>query len=895
MNKISTIVLALLSSTLLYGKSFLKVTDAKENKILFPAEELTVGNWHSGTLTIRAEKVKYHNLPAWKFTFSDSGNTHRLLNIQFRETLDFSAATFWNGAKEQPVSNAPLIQDQLLETFPMAAAYNEHTGWAVALSPDSLVSVLERKFSKKSIDFDTRIVVDKAHPQTITFVSFPFTPEFNWRNAVDKYYRAFPEYFSPVKNIDQRIYGIGGDHCSSHATRLFQTHSARQFGMDWEWTYAPWYESGNWYAVGAGWKGEKNQVRHYQRLWHDPLITRKEFDDYVRDQMRFGDITTAMFFYILVKDIHQNLAKYYPDAVQGSSGLSSLPSNRGKTKSVFAPGSAIFDYLKEQIRLVVENYEVSGFAFDMANSSYVFTTRSQLNYGRGRAFDDNNKIYTSDTIAPIPFAEYIHTLKRKGKAMGVIMNMALTQFSPFTVFHADALMMEGPPELNIDMVTTLRLAAGSKPIVFWGCVFPKTANTAIQWYRLSPAERQAVGKGQALFTFFKCLEIGAVPKSWGVGAIPIDALEILRTIQKAGYQVIPAVHDAGNFWIGRFGDNENTIITICNPERNSATATLRVVNRYLGDGVYGFIPESGSLEQRFSNGETIFNITLEPHKYTVLRAVKLTGNPQKFTASRNGNKVTLTGSGITGFACRQEDMRGFFGPAAGKFSNNQAILNYLPMCDFDTENPALTAFMDKENTPVIVAPESGKSCDAALMLSVYRPFISASIKRFGNLRNREPGFMDGKLQHLELAIVTPDKLPATGKKVLIGTVRDFPAFTPGSAHPHGFIKLIDQDTLWIGGRNEYEVFQAATAYFNALDNIRMNTDDVNFVRPSGWGARSENFIKAADGNTYLQLTDGPNNQWRHVWYPVKNLGNHRTLSFTTEIKTVAMLKESEVL
>ena len=51
-------------------------------------------------------------------------------------------------------------------------------------------------------------------------------------------------------------------------------------------------------------------------------------------------------------------------------------------------GTNFNDYLKEQLRLIVENYEVSGFAFDMANSTSVFNTPSQLAYGRGRTFDD---------------------------------------------------------------------------------------------------------------------------------------------------------------------------------------------------------------------------------------------------------------------------------------------------------------------------------------------------------------------------------------------------------------------------------------------------------------------------------------------------------------------------
>ena len=58
---------------------------------------------------------------------------------------------------------------------------------------------------------------------------------------------------------------------------------------------------------------------------------------------------------------------------------------------------------------------------------------------------------------------------------------------------------------------------------------------------------------------------------------------------------------------------------------------------------------------------------------------------------------------------------------------------------------------------------------------------------------------------------------------------------------------------------------------------------IDLVRPVGWGAGPDNFIPAPDGGKYLQITEGPNNQWRYAWYGVKVPDGVRTLSFRVEV------------
>ncbi len=905
MNKFLLTVSLIFATALLLSAAtpLLEVSEGLSGKALFSGKCTTFQN-DGVNCQVATQKIGGLNL--WQLTFTTADTTPRKLTVTATLPYNFTATRYWDGAKEFAAAKEKLSRISLLDAFPMTAAWNDGTGAALAVAPQTPLSYLAREYAPGAIKMTARIVLDAIKPQLVSFVTMTFKPEFGFRNAVEVYHNAFPEFFAITPGVDERIYGVGGYHTGAHKQRLFQLHASRYSGLDWEWTYAPWLESGNWYPAGDSWPGGKQEFWHYHAIRKPGKLTMEEYDAAVRHEIAVGDKTAAMFYYVLVKDVHARVAEKFPDAVNNRGGMPSLPSNSGKTHFAFAPGSPLFDYLKKQIALVVENYDVSGFSFDMANSSLIFTRPSQLKYAVGRAFNDKGEIYTSDTIVPIPFADYIHTLKARGKTMGVVMNAALCEFSPFTFFHADGILIEGGPDMNFEMCYALRLTAGKKPLSFFG-TYPRTDNTGIRWHQVTTdKQRKEIAHGLAQVALLKGYEWGVTPQNWATGfeggTMFAPHLEILRELKRTGWQVVPAVKCNDKLWVGRFGKGPETLITISNPTRQAITTQVQVINSYLGQGKYGFIPRKGTLAQQFKNGRTEFTLTLAPKEICLLRAVELTGPAESLTAKVAATKVELNAPGATAFTCRFADFDGNYVASSspsgklmtGAFANGNATLTLLPKCSIDAD---AAKFLAKRAFPVLEAPAKGDANTAALMTAMYRPHVQASIKYCGRPTSREPGLFDSTLAKPELEIFAPGKAPANASlKICFGTPQAFPKLasklTPAVLNsPDGFVKVLAPELLWIGGKNDAAVKRAAYHFFALLDNYKEPEIEVNFANPIGWGIGGKEvgveFIPGDAKGKYLSVTGNPggkNNQWRYGWCPVSHPTPGNKLTFTAQVK-----------
>ena len=843
--------------------------------------ELAGNNW---TCEIRKSGGP---VSGWSLRFTGPRHEPVRLAIRFTSPLDFKPERFWDGNRERKVEQLPLERAKILNAFPLATAEDGKHGRAVGFAPQTVLSGFRRALTSGGLVLETRIVVDDRRIQTIDIVDYDFLPEFGWRNAVEDYQHAFPTWFAPQPGVDPRIYGISGYLMGAYMQRPFELHAQRCSGIQWEWTYAPWYESGNWFPPGEGWKGKTNLYWDYYGHHKGKQLTREEYHEALLREMHYGNQAAALFYYILVKDIHQHVADAYPDAVQGPSGLHSLPSNAGKTRAVFAPGSKIFDHLKRQIRSVVENYEVSGFSFDMANSSFLFTTPSQLEYAVGRSWEDDGTIFTSDAVAPIPFADYIHTLSRDGKRMGTVFNAADGYISPFTFFHCDVAIIEGPPYLDVNLNLPLRLIMGRKPATFWHWRAHPVKTSRIAG---DPEKKAEVDLALKQFYLLKCYELGFNFMNW----VSRDAyfrphLPVIRALSEAGYHPVSAVKGAEPFWVGRFGDDAGTILTLSNPKRETLSRKVRLIHRYLGDGKYGFLPQSGKLTQRFGSGETELEITLAPKEVLVLRTARISGPVRELTVSADRKQISFQADGDFDFLLPNRDFDGSrlrFGVeeyVAGKCAKHGILPRIPPYADF-TRGTAAVEMMSADNAPAIEAGTGRDTRIAAEALSIYRPYIEACWKRFHTLQTHAPGFLDASLAKPDLVVTAPGK-GKPGKKICLGTPADFPGFTPPADWQGPFLAMPDAETLWIGGSTPEQVRQAALVYFDMLDRDRNAQIRVNFVRPSGWGGRPK-FVNG-DGQKYLRLVGDPeqkNNQFYYAFYHMPPVRGGEEITFKVSCK-----------
>jgi len=816
----------------------------------------------------------------------------RLLNVELNaKTVLSGNIMFWDGFEEHKFSDVKksIGRDKLTETFPLSCIYDDSNGIALGITPDTITSFLSSEAvvdgKRAEMFYRTKVVVDNRRTQQVGFTGYGFKPEFGWRNAIHDYYASYPAYFRPHAGIDERIYGVGGNLVSAHMQQGLELHTARKTMLSWEWSYAPWVEAGNWYAEKKEWQDGIHEFDKWYGYRKPKKVTWEEFSAATAKRMESGDRMCAMMFYVLVKDIHENIMSSYTDAklvdkhgrLFGKSGLYSIVGNKNKTYLAFAYGSNLANYLENKIRKVVENYQVSGFAFDMANLAENNYCPSQLNYAVGRCFDGKGNIYTPDSVLPIPFAEYIHTLKRDGKTMATYMNFALEKFVAFTVFHADGVMFEGPPECYISNIQALRLMSGQKPFTFWGNVTQGMSNTAIKWdYCQNPAVKKHVEDGLAQLLLFKCLEYGATPMNWAAtyqnNQFFGKWINVLIDLKKAGWQPVSAVkgRNTEQLWIGRFGSGADSIITISNPTREAVNAQFKVIHSYIGNKKYFFIPVGAQkLKQIVSSTETDFSASLAPKEIMVLKAIELEGvGGATINTSSASGKDSIDFETTEGKSCSIKGKRRGFADdiinsvkdssgkaateiekeyfmASGIDGKTQLALQFAPATSLFSKDEDIAGFfaladsMTAKLQPVIVLAKqpSQQEKTIAAMIDRYYPYVEASMKYCGKKWTLEPGFLDPKFTDInQLRIVNGD-IPEQAKKIYVGTIAAFPQLTAMLSAQDvdgiklkngGFIKVLNDGTLWIGGKDAGEVFRAGQKYFELLDQTKANKTGIDF-------------------------------------------------------------------
>lgn len=752
-------------------------------------------------IEIKTESTEKGRRNFFRMTFSVPEKSPKVYLLTVTATVGVKSADhYFDGFKESSWDGKKALErNSIFQTFPLAAAWAGNTGIALGLSPDSTVSYMrngiERANGKNQIFFTTRIVADNRREQELTFCFFTFNPEFGWRNAIDEYYRQYPEYFEPAPNVDPRIYGIGGYYVSTHTTRNLEIHSGRQMDFGWEWTYCPWVMAGNWFVERNEWKPSDGYM-HWATYWKRKPCS---YDDYLKaETMRFssGDRQAAMLFYILVKDTGKEIVERFPDSrhkdrhgnLDQNSFLYSLPDNKNKTYLTFAYGSGLSSYLENELREVVKNYQISGFALDMTNHAGNEYNDAQLKYAVGRSFDDDGKIYTADSILPIPFAQYIHSLKRNGKTMAVYMNHAMEAQPALPVFYADGVMFEGNPEMQIDNFKSLRLMSGRKPMTFWGALGTEERNNAINWnLARRPEIKEHILQGLAQYLLFNCLRYGVSPMNWAVayrdGHFFRPYLETITDLKRAGWQVVPAVKWDGDaeLWCGRFGTGKDTIFTVTNPTNETVATQIKLINSYLD----GFVPKAVTgqkIEPTIHDNVTEFSIRLQPKEIMILRdsGWKAPVQPVLLSAER--------------------DIVDFFTLDNARNGNINVVV----------PEPSFRVIYD--------------------YLDRYYPYIQGCRELNGGIFTREPRLLNPKYNDC-WRLPVRDSL-GTGKQIVIGPPAQFPELgtKPGideKSAENGFIKVIpERSVLWIGGKNLAATRRAADYYFELMDrNLQKRNRD----------------------------------------------------------------------
>ena len=832
-----------------------QITISSEGKEL--TGEITGSEWKCADIKSQMKITNRAGILEVRMIFTTPGATPKKLSLKvsgkFSGTQPF---IYFNGSAEKTLNERVkrLKREETFDTFPLVSLYDANSGLAIGLTPDTVVGVLASATELDStnngvLSLSTQVVLDNIKEQEVAFVLMRYSAEFGYANAVETYYNVYPEYFVPGKGVNPKIYGVGGYYQSAYCQHPLELHGGRMSQLDWEWSYAPWIEAGNWHTSKDQWVDGVSEVSQFFKINGVKKGTFEEFNASVKKRFEVGTRTSAMYFYILVKDMMMTLGDKYPEARfadengadKTPSGLYSISANKYKTYLTFAPGSDLQPYIEEQLRLCVQDYRIDGFAFDMANFGINNYGRSQFKYAVGRCFDDKGRIYTPDAILPVYFADYIHTLKRGDEKMTVYMNMARESLSPWGVFHADGVMFEGEPDSEIVNSHTLRLMAGRKPMTFWGGLGNGESNPSILWNQATrPDDKKALYNGLKELLLLKCLEYGASPMNWAIVSdlnFFTPFIKPIIAMKKAGFNPVSAIKSSAgkSLWYGRFGYNENTILTITNPQREAVTADFEILTKYFGPGSYIVVPHQGQiLNEKFDGKSIKFNLTMQPKGKMILTVIKLADNTSgevnvSAATYRNINLGFTELSKKADLIIPSEALDGgILNPADFSADKGSKLkIEYIDPVWVSSTDKAIVGFfttsMQKNSaaSPVIVLPQS-PSRDletAAIMLDRYYPYCEGSMAYAHRRWTVESGFIDAKFATCNPMTITNAPL-VNRKAIYIGKASDFPQFAPQLSTAklaRSWIVKIDDNILFVGGKTDADALEAMNKYFSILD------------------------------------------------------------------------------
>ena len=854
------------------------INDGMSNKQI-PGRIGTTGRdtttWASSDKSLNAEikssQLSQATVYRVKVSAAKDDGIYHLIRLSIAVPIDKygTDSSFWDGWEERSWDGASTMdRDSIDGTFPVSCISQGKQGLALGITPDNILSSLRPGIrggdSGRELFYETKIVVDTKHPQTVNFVVYPFSSNFGYLDAVQAYYDLYPKWFEPTAGVDSRIYGVGGYMSSSGSTHRLQLNSIRRTKQNWEWWYAPYVRCGEWYPEKADWRQGQDIIHRYKSLRDDYKGTWEEYHNFQTREAEYGDKTCGMFYYIFVYSANNDLMKQYPEANMINKSGQLIEGGQGEfldqadANCSFPYGTGLAAKQEDDIRKIVDNYDISGFAFDMANHCDDDYSPAQLKFGVGRTFDEEGKIFSTNPVVAVFMADRIHKLSRNGKRMGVIANEAISNTNCFSVFHSDALMYENNPNRNPANLMALKLQSGRKPLTFWGSLEGGRGNGGIRWeYMSDPESANKIMTGLAQNTLLTALRIGATPMNWSAQPVGLSWLPTLIELKRAGWNPAPAVQSTDKkLWIGRFGRGADTIITISNPGRNRIKADMTLLSNYLGKGAYAFVSDQGqTLKQYMTKGKTKFPVDLAPKEIMVLRtivvgggskgvviettrsvstgsiAVTIDGKKENVLLSGNiamyGQKQLAAIRGISDKDSSELDSRGFrmrltncgyrkleiiFDNAISLFAGPDEITSFF------TQTDALGGRVH------IAVPDAQKENVNAEMLESYYAYAQA----YKELP-AEPGSMNTKWDsQVRIPVIPASQIGSDGasKYIAIGTLKEMKSLARGLSVDDasrvkrfngGFIKMMPNNVMWIGGKTQAEVDCAMNAYLDMLD------------------------------------------------------------------------------
>lgn len=566
--------------------------------------------------------------------------------------------------------------DNIDNTFPTAAIFNETEGVAIGIEPLQLLSYLATSSSSVdgenvSLKYSTRVVLDPGQSAKIEFILYVFAPFQHERSAIQKYYELYPEVFRPHPNIDERI----SLNCAEYYAvwHTGKEEICKRAYCGWDWWYAPFKRAGDIYGHPELWDFE---------IAHPPVAgmgrgTVEEFHQRrkdIRDEAL--NVNVLPLFYIpsgIWAEEHL-INDYYPDAKVMGSGqnyISKWTLTHTNDVRVFPYGNEYAEALYNDMELVTKELDLSGFSFDTADGNLKIyqDTVTGVEKVAIRAYDDKG-IYVDQAVGIALLIDHVHSLKNSaGKNLGVVSNP--TSVNYMILFRSDAAIIEKYPwmgQFRKGIGFPARDLLGQKTYLWWhnwsaghyGKFLLDDLSTedseeafegqqdqlilrSLTWGMLAPM--------QYLFTTGEELKAPKLEK-----ALPL-MVELILTGLQATSAIDPVTMpslDRGEIWMSRYQDKKKIYLVVANASLDIFEEPLFINNALLGDYNYVFADYTGKIiENKIKGTKTLLNPHLESREYFVAQKVlgikRIDNSPDlKLAVTKNDTLgVTQIGFDIT--------------------------------------------------------------------------------------------------------------------------------------------------------------------------------------------------------------------------------------------------------
>lgn len=561
------------------------------------------------------------------------------LRLPFRAS---NQARYWDGGEGHAFADAPFTREEVFNTFPVSLFSDGDHGVAVGVPPRMNTSCLRNGIDGEGRAFyGTRLVVTRGQPCGITFLVYLVKQSFGERDAVRGYYRRFPGSFEPAAGVDPRLVdGRRTDslqicHYGGGLATAARAVEASEYYSGYEWGYAPFKRPGDYVGRQEYWEmdlteGEQRRLDETAQRGTWDRTDWERFHQTRQDLFRNADLrgNICLAFYI-VNNIDKALAEQW--------GIVEYAFPRTETKGLieknwvlpydtlyyFYPWATPYeDVLRRDLPEVVDELNVYAFAHDLYGEKPGQDTRYRKKldyYLPGWSYDEEGP-YISRSLGFRHDTDFIHTLKKDGRTMGLIVN-GMSGADPLCFFAPDAYISEArmTAQLESEERNTYihcRMFAGHKPVYQHGYASGILLGDIVPWETLTPEQCRAVYDDFVRDYLIYLYQAGLTPSRQmsSVHGVISQELPVLLEVMGRGYEPAPACIGNPALERVRYGPGLGAAVVLSNRSRAAVTSEERLVSDYIEAGSVMLPMEGrgGELSCSFNGGQTTFPLTVEP-------------------------------------------------------------------------------------------------------------------------------------------------------------------------------------------------------------------------------------------------------------------------------------------